>query len=110
LRRAAALVAIVVPAFISAQRGSDTLGVSEQARQLHMRAIVIDTHDDTTQRLVSDKRFAIGARNTDGNIDIPRMRGMSMLPSVLRAPMSNRLSDTSRCVVSSCVSMTIARM
>src|SRR5262245_3938376 len=48
--------------------------VSDRARQLHMRAIVVDTHDDTTQRLVGDKTFDIAKRNTTGNIDIPRMR------------------------------------
>jgi membrane dipeptidase len=74
LRTAAALAAIIVPVIVATQRGSDAVVVSERARQLHMRAIVIDTHDDTTQRLVSDKKFDIGARNPDGNIDIPRMR------------------------------------
>jgi membrane dipeptidase len=48
--------------------------VSSRARQLHERAIVVDTHDDTTQRLIFEKGFDIGARNKDGNIDIPRMR------------------------------------
>jgi membrane dipeptidase len=48
--------------------------VTARARALHERAIVIDTHDDTTQRLLSDKSFNIGARNTGGSIDIPRMR------------------------------------
>src|SRR5215510_9459513 len=47
--------------------------VSSHAKQLHERAIVIDTHDDTTQRLIFEKTFDIGARNKDGNIDIPRM-------------------------------------
>ena len=49
-------------------------GVSARAKQLHDRAIVIDSHDDTTQRLLSDKTFDIGERQTNGNIDIPRMR------------------------------------
>src|SRR4029078_9492842 len=48
--------------------------VSARAKALHAHAIVIDTHDDTTQRLLFDKSFDIGARHTDGNIDIPRMR------------------------------------
>jgi membrane dipeptidase len=48
--------------------------VSSRAKQLHERAIVVDTHDDTTQRLIFEKGFDIGARNKDGNIDIPRMR------------------------------------
>src|SRR6516162_6866111 len=47
--------------------------VSERARKLHFSSIVVDTHDDTTQRLL-DEKFDLGARHTDGSIDIPRMR------------------------------------
>jgi membrane dipeptidase len=43
------------------------------ARELHFDSIVIDTHDDTTQRLL-DPAFDLGRRHTDGSIDIPRMR------------------------------------
>ena len=43
------------------------------ARALHFDAIVIDTHDDTTQRML-DPAFDLGARHKDGSIDIPRMR------------------------------------
>jgi membrane dipeptidase len=35
---------------------------------------VIDTHVDTTQRLIYDKNFDIAARNEDGSVDIPRLR------------------------------------
>jgi membrane dipeptidase len=48
-------------------------GVSSKAHDLHFRSIVVDTHDDTTQRLVFDQ-FDLGARHTDGSIDIPRMQ------------------------------------
>jgi len=48
--------------------------VSAHARQLHDRAIVIDTHDDTTQRMLFDKNFDISVRHKDGHIDVPRMR------------------------------------
>ena len=48
--------------------------MSARAKQVHDRAIVIDTHDDTTERLIYDKTFDIAARNKDGNLDIPRMR------------------------------------
>ena len=48
--------------------------ISPRARQLHEQAIVVDTHDDTTQRLIFDKTYDIAARNKTGNIDIPRMR------------------------------------
>lgn len=47
--------------------------VSERARSLHMRAIVVDTHSDTPQRMVFDK-FDMGRRDADGHVDIPRMR------------------------------------
>jgi membrane dipeptidase len=45
----------------------------EQARALHQRAIVIDTHCDTTQRLL-DSTWDIGRRDARGHLDIPRMR------------------------------------
>jgi len=48
--------------------------ISDRARQLHARAIVVDGHADTTQRLIFDRTFDIGARHRDGNLDIPRMR------------------------------------
>ena len=41
---------------------------------VHSRAIVVDTHADTTQRLIFDPKFNLAERHTDGNIDIPRMR------------------------------------
>ena len=41
---------------------------------VHARAIVVDSHDDTTQRMFFDKTFDLGVRHADGNIDIPRMR------------------------------------
>jgi len=47
--------------------------ISDRARELHFRSIVIDTHADTTQRLVYDG-FDLGERHADGSIDIPRMR------------------------------------
>ena len=52
---------------------ASTDSVSDQANRLTHSAIVIDTHDDTTQRLL-DPHFDLAARHSDGNIDIPRMR------------------------------------
>jgi membrane dipeptidase len=57
-----------------AQKGDSSYSVSPRARELHRRAIVIDTHDDTTQRLVHDKDFDLSRRNPTGHVDIPRMR------------------------------------
>src|SRR5208283_1244371 len=47
--------------------------ISDKAKSLHFSSIVIDTHDDTTQRLL-DPKFDLAARHTTGSIDIPRMR------------------------------------
>ena len=47
--------------------------ISEQARRLHFSSIVVDTHDDTTQRFFSND-FDLRQRNPSGHIDIPRMR------------------------------------
>lgn len=55
--------------FVSAQSAP----VSDKAKKLHFSSIVIDTHDDTTQRLL-DPHFDITVPHTDGNIDLPRMR------------------------------------
>ena len=64
---------LALPAIVMTQP-APAGGVSARARQLHARAIVVDSHDDTTQRLLSDKTFDIGVRQKNGNIDIPRMR------------------------------------
>ena len=63
---------MLAAATLSAQ--SSAPQVSDRAKQLHTRAIVIDSHADTTQRLIFDKTFNLGARNANGNLDIPRMR------------------------------------
>jgi membrane dipeptidase len=47
--------------------------ISERAKKLHFSSVVVDTHDDTTQRLL-DGKFDLGIRHPDGSIDIPRMR------------------------------------
>src|ERR1700676_557817 len=47
--------------------------ISEKARKLHFSSIVVDTHDDTTQRFL-DGKFDLGVRSAVGSIDIPRMR------------------------------------
>jgi membrane dipeptidase len=48
-------------------------GISERAKRLHFSSLVIDTHDDTTQRFL-DGGFDLGERSPMGSIDIPRMR------------------------------------
>jgi membrane dipeptidase len=67
----AASVLISAAIFVAAAVTAD--GISARARKLHFSSIVVDTHDDTTQRLL-DGKFDLGARSTTGSIDIPRMR------------------------------------
>jgi membrane dipeptidase len=43
----------------------------QQAWALHHDAIVVDTHVDTTTRVL-DQGFDMGARATDGHVDLPR--------------------------------------
>ena len=74
-------------AFVSAD------DIAARAHQLHFSSLVIDTHADTTQRLL-DPHFDLGSRDGQGSVDIPRMRegGISALffsiwiPSRIRGP------------------------
>ena len=59
-------------AAISMER-TDADEIADRARALHFSSVVIDTHADTTQRLL-DGKFDIGERHSDGHVDIPRMR------------------------------------
>ena len=47
--------------------------IADRAHKLQFSSIVLDTHDDTTQRFFT-KTFDIAKRNPDGHVDIPRMR------------------------------------
>ena len=47
--------------------------ISVRAKKLHFSSILVDTHDDTTQRFL-DGKFDLDERHSDGSIDIPRMR------------------------------------
>jgi membrane dipeptidase len=61
------LLLLIMPTLAASQ------SVSDQAKKLQSSSIVIDTHDDTTQRLL-DPKFDLSLRHSDGNIDIPRMK------------------------------------
>jgi len=47
--------------------------IAERAKKLHFSSIVLDTHADTPQRMLTGK-FDLGKRDTEGHVDIPRMR------------------------------------
>ena len=59
---------------VASRRPQSARRLAAGARRSTTARSCIDTHDDTTQRLIFDKTFNIGERHTDGNIDIPRMR------------------------------------
>ena len=59
--------ALVAPSMTAAE------AISEKARRIHFSSLVVDTHDDTTQRLLNGK-FDLAARDSSGSIDIPRMK------------------------------------
>ncbi len=63
-------VVLVSSSLITPASGDE---IAERAKKLHFSSIVLDTHDDTTQRFFSTD-FDIAKRNADGSIDIPRMR------------------------------------
>jgi membrane dipeptidase len=65
------LAGLVLAGAMAAATAAD--GISERAKRLHFSSLVIDTHDDTTQRFL-DSDFDLGARNALGSIDIPRMK------------------------------------
>jgi membrane dipeptidase len=60
----------VVFTLSSATSGDD---IADRAHKLQFSSIVLDTHDDTTQRFFANN-FDLGKRNPDGHVDIPRMK------------------------------------
>ncbi|HMD38864.1 MAG TPA: dipeptidase [Candidatus Acidoferrum sp.] len=67
----AAVMCVAAGMFLVGMMAAD--GISERTKKLHFSSLVIDTHDDTTQRFLDDD-FDLGARNALGSIDIPRMK------------------------------------
>ena len=68
---ASAALCAFAGALVIAAPGADD--IAARARKLHFSSIIVDTHDDTTQRFM-DGDFDLGARGTSGSIDIPRMK------------------------------------
>ena len=91
LRLISGLLCLVVA--IALESGVSADDLSTRARKLHFSAILVDTHDDTTQRLM-DGGFDLGPRNADGSIDVPRMKEGGLdaiffsiwMPSKVRGP------------------------
>jgi membrane dipeptidase len=71
--RAVLLAVVWISALGLAILAASADSISEKARKLHFSSIIVDTHDDTTQRFL-DGKFDLGARSAAGSIDIPRMR------------------------------------
>ena len=76
MRRILALALIAGIAFFiqaAAHRPLHADAVSDRASKLHFSSIVLDTHDDTTQRFFTND-YDLGRRNSVGHVDIPRMK------------------------------------
>src|SRR5450432_2135676 len=73
MNRSLALLTACFVIVLFAEMSSSADSISDQAKKLHFSSIVLDTHDDTTQRFFT-KDFDIGKRNATGSIDIPRMK------------------------------------
>jgi membrane dipeptidase len=71
--RAFIFLSVCLVGLFAIRVSSSTDSISDKAKKLQSSSIVIDTHDDTTQRLL-DPKFDFAARHSDGNVDIPRMR------------------------------------
>jgi len=71
--RAVLLVVVCASSICLVGLAASADSISEKARKLHFSSIVVDTHDDTTQRFL-DGKFDLGVRSSTGSIDIPRMR------------------------------------
>src|SRR5215475_4390424 len=65
--------ALSVSVFVKSTSRVSADDISARAHKLHFSSIVLDTHDDTTQRFFTPT-YNIAKRNPDGHIDVPRMR------------------------------------
>lgn len=76
MRRILAMLCVAVCVMTGTLLVRSTNGdeIADRAHKLHFSSLVLDTHDDTTQRLLFSKTFDLGKRNADGHVDIPRMR------------------------------------
>jgi membrane dipeptidase len=60
-------------ALVMSLGGNESADLSTRARALHFSSLVVDTHVDTTQRLL-DPGFNLAVRDARGSVDMPRLR------------------------------------
>jgi membrane dipeptidase len=88
-------VSLCLAVFVFVETGVSGDDITARARNLHFSSMVVDTHADTTQRLI-DGDFDLGPRNLKGSIDIPRMKQGGLgaiffsiwIPSKITGPMA----------------------
>ena len=81
MRRTALVLAVAAclgAACLLLVRRTSADAIADRAHKLHFSSIVLDTHDDTTQRFFSKAGFNLADRHADGHVDIPRMRDGGM--------------------------------
>lgn len=74
LRAILLFACLTIPPHNASEAAQSDAEVTARALALHLNAIVVDTHADTTQRMLFDPTFDLGSRHRDGHVDIPRMR------------------------------------
>jgi hypothetical protein len=90
MRKVLCAIALAIPVVVFTQAPADS--VSPRAKQLHDRAIVVDSHGDTTQRLIFDEAFDIGKRKRSSSTSTTPSRPPASITSA-----SDPTSTAPRC-------------
>ncbi|MGD0337804.1 MAG: dipeptidase [Bacteroidota bacterium] len=65
----------------------------EKARAIHEKAVVVDTHCDVPDRMLEEKKFDIGKRNSNGHVDLVRMKEGGLDAEFFSVYVSNALDE-----------------
>jgi len=72
--RSALFVLVVLAVSGAVVSGVEAQEISERARRVHQRAIVVDTHIDVPASHSREAGYDVGQRHSQGHVDLPRMR------------------------------------
>jgi len=72
--RSALFVLVVLAVSGAVVSGVEAQEISERARRVHQRAIVVDTHIDVPASHSREAGYDVGQPHSEGHVDLPRMR------------------------------------
>jgi len=72
--RSALFVLVVLAVSGAVVSGVEAQEISQRARRVHQRAIVVDTHIDVPASHSREAGYDVGQRHSEGHVDLPRMR------------------------------------